>query len=183
MTFGDKLISLRKKSKMTQDESADELGVTRQTVSNWELNQTKPDMEQLKGLSKLYKISLDELVDNNIKETLTEKVSNVEKLTGLIYKILIGILILFGIFIIVGVGGMVLFRFAKTETLWSETILSCTLNNEKYNISIKNTGSNYVEVSGDINILKPLDLQEYQYQYEAIDEITNYFEIKGGTCE
>ena len=75
MTFGDKLINLRKQRKLTQDECAEKIGVTRQTVSNWELNRTKPDLEQLKGISKFYKISLDELVDNEA----TEKVSSIEK--------------------------------------------------------------------------------------------------------
>ena len=80
MTFGEKLINLRKQNKMTQEDVAEKLDITRQTVSNWELNQTKPDLEQAKGLSKLYKISLDKLVDNDIKEFSTEKVTNIKKL-------------------------------------------------------------------------------------------------------
>ena len=88
MNIGDKLIALRKQNNMTQEEVADRLGVTRQTISNWELNQTKPDSDQLIGVSGFYGISLDELVDNKVKEVLTAKVSNVERLAGLTYRIL-----------------------------------------------------------------------------------------------
>ena len=86
MTFGENLINLRKQNRMTQEEVAEKLEITRQTVSNWELDQTKPDLEQLKGLSKLYKISIDKLADNNIKEFLTEDVSNSKKLERLFHK-------------------------------------------------------------------------------------------------
>lgn len=79
MTFGQNLINLRKQNKMTQEDVAEKLDITRQTVSNWELNQTNPNLEQLKDLSKLYKISLDKLVDNNINEIKAKEASNSEK--------------------------------------------------------------------------------------------------------
>lgn len=68
--------------------------MARQTISNWELGETSPNPEQLKLLSKNLNISIDELLDNDINTILAEKVSNTEKLAGLIIKILkiIGVL-------------------------------------------------------------------------------------------
>lgn len=72
MSFGENLINLRKQNKMTQEQVAEKLQISRQTVSNWELNQTKPDLDQLIGLSKLYHVSLDKLADIDIKNVYEE---------------------------------------------------------------------------------------------------------------
>ena len=47
MGFGDKIVEHRKNVKLSQDELANKMGVTRQTISNWELNITYPDVRQL----------------------------------------------------------------------------------------------------------------------------------------
>ena len=47
MRFDEKLIHLRKKNMLSQEGLAEKLNVTRQTVSKWELGQTKPDMDKL----------------------------------------------------------------------------------------------------------------------------------------
>ena len=63
---------------------------------NWELNETSPNPEQLKLLSRSLNISIDELLDNDVKDVIINKVSNTEKLAGIIIKILkvIGILLI-----------------------------------------------------------------------------------------
>lgn len=48
---------------MTQEAVAEQLGVSRQTISKWELDETLPDIRQAKGLSKLYGVTLDDLID------------------------------------------------------------------------------------------------------------------------
>lgn len=88
MKLGENILKLRKKSGLSQEELAEKLNVTRQTISNWELGETSPNPEQLKVLSKIFKVSIDELLDNDIKEALVEKVSNTEQLAGIIIKIL-----------------------------------------------------------------------------------------------
>ena len=88
MEFGKKLASLRKVHHLSQEELGSELEVTRQTISNWELGVSLPNPEQLKRLSKLFQISIDELLDNDTKDILVNKVSNTEKLAGIIIKIL-----------------------------------------------------------------------------------------------
>ena len=54
MKLGNKIIKLRKEKKLSQEELADKIGVSRQTISNWELNITKPDVSQLKKFSKIF---------------------------------------------------------------------------------------------------------------------------------
>lgn len=66
MKLGKSLFNARKKSGMSQEEVAEKLGVSRQTISKWELDETLPDICQSKKLSNLYRLTLDELIDFDI---------------------------------------------------------------------------------------------------------------------
>ena len=61
-TMGEKINSLRKQKKMTQDELAEKMGVSPQAVSKWEKDLSIPDLPILIGLSDFFHISLDALV-------------------------------------------------------------------------------------------------------------------------
>lgn len=67
MNINEKILLLRKKEGLSQESLAEKLNVTRQTVSNWELGQTTPDILQAKELSKIFKVSLDDLTDNKLE--------------------------------------------------------------------------------------------------------------------
>lgn len=56
----------------------EKVNVTRQTISNWELNETTPNPEQLKLLSKALNVSIDELLDNDIKGVIETKVNEID---------------------------------------------------------------------------------------------------------
>lgn len=62
MNFNDRLIDLRRKRGLSQEQLGYELGVSRQTVSKWELEQSYPDFQRLVLLSDYYGIGPDELV-------------------------------------------------------------------------------------------------------------------------
>lgn len=66
MGIGEKIVELRKKYNLTQEKLAEKIGVSRQTLSNWESNITSPDLNQAKILSKNLKISIDDLANNNL---------------------------------------------------------------------------------------------------------------------
>ena len=68
MEFNNKLYELRKQKGFSQEELANRLNVSRQTVSKWELGDSTPDMEKLVAISDLFGISLDELVMNKAPE-------------------------------------------------------------------------------------------------------------------
>lgn len=66
MSLGNSLLNARKKSGLSQEAVAEKLGVSRQTISKWELDETLPDIRQSKQLSVLYHLTLDELVDFDV---------------------------------------------------------------------------------------------------------------------
>ena len=70
MKFKDKLKMLREKNNMSQKDLAEKLGVTEGTISDWELGQVKPDMDNLIDIGKIFDISIDKLI---IEEEGTEK--------------------------------------------------------------------------------------------------------------
>lgn len=67
MSFNEKLQKLRKEKKYSQEELADLLDVTRQSVSKWESGQTYPEMDKLLSLCKIFNCSLEELTNDEIK--------------------------------------------------------------------------------------------------------------------
>jgi len=60
MSLGNNLFKARKKKGLSQEEAAERLGVSRQTISKWEVDETLPDIRQSKNLAVLYGLSLDE---------------------------------------------------------------------------------------------------------------------------
>lgn len=70
MTTGEKITLLRKKIKLTQDELAEKLGVSRQSVSRWEVDIAFPETDKLIKLSKLFKCSIDFLLDEDKEENV-----------------------------------------------------------------------------------------------------------------
>lgn len=83
--IGDNLMKLRKKQGLSQQQVADLLNVSRQTISNWELNQGAPTIDKAKELAKLYDVSLDDLVGHAV-----EIISSSQKKESQILKSLIG---------------------------------------------------------------------------------------------
>ena len=93
--LGEKIYELRKKSNMSQEQLAEKLNITRQTVSNWETNQTVPDAYQLKDLSNVFQVSADEILDIQKYENINEINNNIleknkqylqEKLSSVSYQ-------------------------------------------------------------------------------------------------
>ena len=68
MKFSEKLQKLRKENKFSQEQLADMLDVSRQSVSKWESGQTYPEMDKLLSLCKIFNCSLDELTNDEITE-------------------------------------------------------------------------------------------------------------------
>ena len=113
MSLGENILNLRKKNRLSQEQLGEKTNVTRQTISNWELNETVPNPEQLKLLSKALKVSIDELVDNDISSILVEKVSNTEKLAGMGMKATKFIGIAFLILLIIDIISFIIFMIIK----------------------------------------------------------------------
>ena len=69
VNIGEKLFELRKSKNLSQEEVADKLNVTRQTVSKWETNQSTPDFDKILPICELFGITPEELLTGKKKET------------------------------------------------------------------------------------------------------------------
>lgn len=70
MIIADKIVSLRKRAGWSQEELAEKLGVTRQSVSKWEGAQSVPDMDKVVSLSRLFGVTTDYLLKDELEEDL-----------------------------------------------------------------------------------------------------------------
>ena len=69
----DKLLTLRRRAGMSQQEVADAIGVTRQTISNWELGQGAPALDKASELARLYGVTLDDLASDEVDIRSSER--------------------------------------------------------------------------------------------------------------
>ena len=188
MDLGEKIANLRKESKLSQEELAEKIGVARQTISKWELNETAPDIKQAKELSHIFNVSLDELVGNDISNVVVEKISNTEKLAGIIIKILkvAGIILVAMVVIdlIVLISAVLFFRPNSSKVdAWSSGELTCSVADEKYLIKIEKNGlfscqNCDKELSDNLELL--IDYNNYT---ETKNNMVEYFENAGIKCE
>ena len=78
MTIGDRLYNLRKERNLSQEDLANELDVSRQTISKWETNQSIPDFDKIVPICKYFGITTDELLTGNkdIVKTTSDNVKS-----------------------------------------------------------------------------------------------------------
>lgn len=186
MNLGKKIAELRKKNNFSQEELAEKVGVARQTISKWEIGDTTPDINQVKIISKIFNISIDELVDNDINNVIVEKISNTEKLAGITIKILK----VFGIMIIVFITLIFLFVIIfmvdmprNDYDIVGRTKISCNLDNEKYEYEAEyNKNYQVINSGGDAYIMNHTDIESYEDVNKIVAYIEDYFKDHGGKC-
>lgn len=83
MILADKIIQLRKKSGMSQDELAELINVSRQSVSKWEGALSVPDLDKILKMSEIFGVSTDYLLKDDIEENLTENTISVDETSPL----------------------------------------------------------------------------------------------------
>jgi transcriptional regulator with XRE-family HTH domain len=90
MEFSEKMQQLRKENSMTQEQLAEELFVSRTAISKWESGKGYPNIESLKSISKLFSISIDDLLssDELISLAVDENRTNMKRIFSLIYGVL-----------------------------------------------------------------------------------------------
>lgn len=77
MTIGDRLLKLRRERNLSQEDLANELDVSRQTVSKWETNQSMPDFDKIVPICKYFGITTDELLTGN-KDIIEAEADNIK---------------------------------------------------------------------------------------------------------
>ena len=184
--LGENIYRLRKLKGLSQEGLAEVVNVTRQTISNWELGETSPNPEQLKLLSKALGVSIDELLNNEIKGIIEEKVSNTERLAGIIIKILKVMGILFLVMLIIDVVVFIIFMFNKENMISKKTeeiSITCHKSDNDYLIDVGSNGYfNCFNCSGDIvkELKELIDFEDIDINIEIISD---YFEDENGFCE
>lgn len=188
MNIGEKILELRKRDKLSQEQLAEKLGVTRQTISNWELNETNPDINQAKELSRVFNISLDELTNNDIKNILESRLSNTEKLAGLTLKVLKVLGILFIILLVIDFISLIVFATLKSngvvELKTNEIEITCQIAEDEYLINVGSDG--YFNCSNCSKEIQK-DLKNNHVDYEDLEKteknIEKYFVDNNGSCK
>lgn len=132
MNIGKNLVTLRKAKTLTQEDLAEELKVSRQAISKWELGTSRPDIDNVIKLSKLFSISIDELVNNEVVKT--EAISIDVKPNDKKYEILVWVRRLIAVVIVLFIINIihkfvVLFKITNVENQYKE------LNNYHYVIT------------------------------------------------
>lgn len=105
MSFGENLANLRKQKGWSQDDLANNLNLSRQAISKWENNQSKPDVDNVQKISKAFGIKIDDLLDNDIPKekavTLeVKKAEKKEKAIVIVKLIIIAVIILYVISVV-----------------------------------------------------------------------------------
>lgn len=187
MNLGNKIADLRKKNNLSQEELAEKIGVTRQTISKWELDETTPDIKQAKELSKIFNVSLDELANNDINNILIEKVSNTERLSEITIKILKAMGVFLIVMFVIGGIGFVLLNFnpakAKDREITGKYTLTCTIDNEEYLYEFEyNRNHQIISAGGDAYIADHADADAYDYADKAKAHVEDWFKDHNGLC-
>ena len=121
MKLNEKIMKLRKEKGLSQEEFGNEINVSRQAVSKWESEQTKPDIDKLKEIAKFFDVSYEYLLNDEIendderKETKIRNKGNAKKIIIKIILILLSIYLIFSLYKFI-----VLFRFYKIADSFSE---------------------------------------------------------------
>ena len=186
MEIGKKLLELRKKNNLSQEQLAEKLGVARQTISKWELGETSPDLKQSKELSKIFKVSLDELTDNDIKDLLIEKTSNTEKLAGLILK-LIKFMVIFVIalpLLLITIKIISKNIYEKNSGRLMQVSINCNLHDKEYGYEFLyyETTGDIKEAGGDGYLINVTQANKGYDVYQTLDIIDAYVKNNGGNC-
>ena len=186
MNFSDNLIKLRKGKSWSQEDLAEKLGISRQAVSKWEVGTSKPDIDNIIKISKLFEVSIDELVNNEIVRTEAisinvKRKSKKDVLLVWLRRILIVLIIIYFI--------NVIYKFAMLFTITQAELQYKELDNYHYVITSYNN-NNIIEkeecwykdgVSKTVNVLFQEDVQKTRTI--CIDYNLNYGYTEGYNLE
>lgn len=187
MNLGEQISTLRKRDGLSQDEFANVLNVSRQTVSNWENAKSYPDLEMIIKISDYFKISVDELLknDNHVVEQIdSQKKKKQQYFIFLVILLILSVSIIFSLYYKYKDSTAVNFTMKKHETYKDNEIKEFPMNvangyfsvpkNNKLSIQVKGStddGKLHVQITDkNNNVYYQLDGQELN------DLQTLYFE-------
>lgn len=132
MSFGENLINLRRQKGWSQDDLANNLNISRQAISKWENNTSKPDVDNIEKISKIFSVKIDELLNNELPNDKAvaldvKKEEKKEKTITIVKLMIIAVIILYAI--------SVIYKFASLLVIVNGLQKYANLNNYHYVIT------------------------------------------------
>ncbi len=132
MSFGNNLVNLRKQKGWSQDELADNLNLSRQAISKWENDLSMPDVDNVKKISRVFSVGIDELLNNEVPKDKAvaldiKKQDKKDKIINLIKTIILALVIIYFI--------NVIYKFASLLVIVNGVSEYQNLNNYHYTIT------------------------------------------------
>lgn len=186
--IGKKLLELRKNKKMSQEVLSKMMGVTRQTISNWELEETAPDLKQAQKLADIFDVSLDELIGR--KNLIAERIDNTWNNSKVIIRLIkiLGVTLGLLLFILLFIVCIYLYteNYYEASPTASGMGKICYYNGKICDyIVMENTKDKslaYIvednDVANELNLYNKINGDPK----EILNEIVTYIENNGGIC-
>lgn len=182
MELKDKIIILRKQMALSQEGLAEKLNVTRQTISNWELGESKPNVDMLNEMSKIFHVNVEVLMNDELslddKNNKKEKDKKVKNRKYILY-ILIVILIISIIILVIRIGND---KKSKENKFWNfvNSIFDRTeefereMSPESFNIFLKNETTSGFFLLTKIDTIIDSNKSNQDHLIEVVFDGTNY---------
>lgn len=181
MDLGNKILYYRKKVNLSQEKLANIIGVSRQTISKWELNETTPDLRQAIKLAEVFGIGMDEFMNDLMEDD--SKVKDKNLVNSNIFIFLLG-----GLFVVFLIGIVVLISYIFEINIYREkgTIgMVCIIDEDEYGYAITYDDTNDIlMVDGSPYILENIyNRKIHKKVVSLITDVNDYFKDNGGYCE
>ena len=174
MELKDKIIMLRKQNALSQEGLAEKLNVTRQTISKWELGETKPSVDMLNKMSKIFNVSMETLTNDALELDNKKEKNKKPKNRKFILYILIVILIAAVITLAIRIGND---RENEKNRFWNffdSTFDKIEKGSIDMNINIENGTKSGFFLLGDIDEIVNNNKTNKEHLIEVVFDGTSY---------
>lgn len=208
MNLEKNITIFRKKQKLSQERLAELVGVSRQTISNWEVGETMPTAKQITLLAEIFQITTDELLGVNPTNTLIKRMQGTEKLVKKQLKFIKIIFItIYFLILFILIGFIIYFFTLKDFTSDYQETVYCNIKDRHFRLMITPGEYNkYDEETKEYLVINDsiwrLHIEEtdklgkivqndiglsagysYKYALDSLNMIKKRIIEKGGTCK
>ena len=168
MKLNEKIFENRKKLGLSQEDLANKLDVSRQTVSKWEVGSATPEVEKIVKLSDIFNVSVDYLVKENEEKDIKKGITINKKL---IVNILLGLLVVLSI--VLGINKLIDITKTNLKSQYALEMINTYMTNG-YEVGLKHSGRILIdrELSKSNNVT--LEKAEYYYYINGDDRLLKY---------
>lgn len=168
MKLNEKIFENRKKLGLSQEDLANKLDVSRQTVSKWEVGSATPEVEKIVKLSDIFNVSVDYLVKENEEKYIKKGITINKKL---IVNILLGLLVVLSI--VLGINKLIDITKTNLKSQYALEMINTYMTNG-YEVGQKHSGRILIdrELSKSNNVT--LEKAEYYYYINGDDRLLKY---------